>query len=442
MTARRTQTSHRSTLAVVVGLLGLVLVGCGAGADADPDPASSTAVAASAAGQACAQTVQNELRDVAQRVYDQAARGANFASAERRLAASNALAAAVARDDTAATKTALRPLLRAQIQRIAITRGPRLLANLGSGAALAPVRGVLRDAGGAPVGRYTFSVGNDVGIARLIHALTGTQVVMRAGGRRVATTLAAAGRSLPGSGTATVAGARYAVSSFSGTAFPTGSLRVSLLSRPASGALCGATRTATVANTIGAVGERLFRDEQSGAATARVLRIVAGDRGFISAVATDDPAALRAAIVRFFRNPSLHVVRIRAVTAGGKLVNDVGGPYVLAPASAPVRSNGRVIGRVTLSIQDDTGYVKLMRGFAGADVILRTPAGQVPGSSLFPGPSAVPSRGTVSFAGLAYQAFSFSAGAFPSGSLRISLLSPFPSATTSPPSDNAPLRGR
>jgi hypothetical protein len=303
----------------------------------------------------------------------------------------------VARGDAPATRAALRPLLRAQIHRIVVTRGSRVLADLGTGAALAPVHGVVRDAAGAPVGRYTFSVGNDAGIAGLIHALTGAEVVVRAGGHRVAAT-------------STVSGKGQAVSTFSAAAFPTGSLQVSLLGPPANAALCAATSSATVANTIGAVGERLFADERSGAATVRVLRVVAGDRRFRRAVATDDPAALRAAIVRFFRDPSLHVVRIRAVTADGKLVNDVGGPYVLAPASAPVRSNGRVIGRVTLSIQDDTGYIKLMRRFTGADVLLRMPAGPVPGSTLSP-------RRTS-------QAFSFAAEAFPSGPLRISLLGP------------------
>jgi hypothetical protein len=386
----------------VAAALGLVLAGCGAGAQADPDPPASAPATAGAAGQTCAQTVQNELRDVALRVYDQAASGGNAASSEQRLARSSALATAVAHGDAAATQEALRPLLRAQIQRIVVTRGSRVLADVGTGAALAPVHGVLRDAAGAPVGRYTLSVGDDAGIASLIHALTGAQVVMRVGGHRVAAT-------------ATLRGVRYAVSSFVATAFPTGSLRVSLLSPPASGTPCGATRAATVANTIGAVGQRLFRDEQSDAATARVLRVVAGDRGFIRAVATDDPAALRAAIVRFFQDPSLHVVRIRAVTSDGKLVNDVGGPHVLAPASAPVRSNGRVIGRVTLSIQDDTGYIKLMRRFAGAAVTLRTPAGPVPGS----------------YASPTYQAFSFAAQAFPSGPLRISLLTAPASARTS-----------
>jgi hypothetical protein len=392
--------ARRASVAVA---LGLVLAGCGAGADANSDPPASAAGAVSPAGQTCAQTVQDELREVALRVYDQAVGGGNVATSERRLASSTALATAVAHGDAPATQAALRPLLRAQIQRIVVRRGSRVLADLGTGAALAPVHGVLRDAAGAPVGRYTLSVGNDAGIGGLIHALTGAEVVMRAGGHRVA---AAAGGG----------GEGYTVSSFGATAFPTGSLRVSLYSPPASGALCGATRAATVANTIGAVGQRLFRDEQSGAATARVLRVVAGDRGFIRAVATDDPAALRAAIVGFFQDPSLHVVRIRAVTADGTLVNDVGGPYVLAPASAPVRSNGRVIGRVTLSIQDDTGYIKLMRRFTGADVLLRTPAGPVPGSTLSSGRN--------------NHAFSFAAHAFPSGPLRISLLTEPATAST------------
>lgn len=386
----------RSPRLVVLALVALVALRFVAAAFGGAHTNAAT-TASPVAGQACARTVHAELLDVAQRIYDQAAGGGNVASSQRRLAASRGLAAAVARDDPAATQAALRQLLRAQIQRIEVTHGTRVLADLGSGAALAPVRGVIRDARGTPVGRYVLSVGADDGIAGLIHAITGAQVVMRAGGRTVATSLG------------TASGDRHAVSSFAGTAFPTGALRISLLSPTASAALCAPSRAATVANVVGAIGERLFRDEQGGAATARVLSIVAGDAGFARAVADDDPERLRAAIVRFFRDPSLHVVRIRAVTATGRLVNDVGGPYVLAPASAPVRLQGRTVGRVTLSIQDDTGFIKLMHRFTGADVVLRTPPGPVPGS-IAPAP------------GRSYQAFAFTAEAFPSGPLEISLL--------------------
>jgi hypothetical protein len=315
-------------------------------------------------------------------------------------------------------------LLKSQIQRIVVTRGARVLADVGTGAALAPVHGVIRNGSGATVGRYTMSVGRDSGIARLIHALTGAQVVMRAAGRPVVSTLPAAGHALPAARTAGVAGARSSISSFDGAAFPSGRLRVSLLFGPVDPGLCGATRAATVANTIGGIGERLLSDERGGAATARVLRIVASDPRFVRAVATNDASAVRRRIIRFFRDHTLHVVRVRAVAANGSVVNDVGGPFVIAPASAGLRSNGRTIGRVMLSIQDDTGYIKLMRRFTRADVLLRTPAGQVPGSALSPGPSHLPRRGTVTYRGRTYQVFSFAAQAFPSGPLRISLLVP------------------
>jgi hypothetical protein len=367
-------------VAILVTVLALALAGCGGSAARAPRP--------------CPATVDGTLRDVAIRTYDQAARGRNTASSIGRLARSRALALAVARGDATATRRALRPLLRNQIKRIVVTRGGRVLARAGTDPALAPVHGVIRSAAGAPVGRYTMSVGNDVGIADFIRALTGQQVVLTARGHHVVST-------------AGVHGATSSASSFSGTAFPSGSLRVALRA-PAHPELCGATPAATVANTIGFVGERLARSESTGAATRRVLRVVAGDPRFVAAVAAHDPAAVRAQIIRFFRDPKLHVVRVRAVTASGALVNDVGGPYVLAPASMSLHRNGRLVGRVTLSIQDDTGYIKLMHRLAGAAVLLRTSAGRVPGSTPAPG--------------RVHGAFSFTTSAFPSGPLRVSLL--------------------
>ena len=220
--------------------------------------ALGVAVAASGCGQAaaghigaaaCTEVVHNELRDVAVRVYDEAARGAHLVKSDRRRQRGRALAAAVARDDVAATNAALSPLLRAQVQRVVITRGRRVLADVGSGAALAPARGVIRDRAGAPVGRFTLSVGSDSGLAHLIRGLTGAQVVMSVGGHSVATTTAST--HAPPAG--------FAASTFDGTAFPTGQLRISVLSPSPGRTLCGPTRAATVANTIGAIGQRLFR---------------------------------------------------------------------------------------------------------------------------------------------------------------------------------------
>ena len=360
---------------VVAGTVVAALTGCGE--VAAPGPSSTGAAS-------CAPTVDATLRSVATRIYAQAADGPNVVSATRRLARSPALARSVERGDASQTRAALHPLLKGQIHRIVVTRGRHVLARLGTSPALAPVSGVIRDASGRPVGRYTLAVGDDAGIVGIIRALTGSRVQV-----------------LP----ATAPAPGGATASFAATAFPSGAVRIWLLG--AGPAACGATPAETAAATIGAIATRLYRVEATGPSTQRVLRHVARDRRFAAAVAAADPVALRAAIVRFFRTHSLHVVRVRATTAGGQLVGDVGGPFVLAPASTAVRdARGRVAGSVTLAVQDDTGYMKLVHRFTGADVLMRTATGTVPGSAS---------------AGGRQPTFSFTATAFPTGPLTVSL---------------------
>jgi hypothetical protein len=342
------------------------------------------------ADRACVATVDHTLLAVGQHVYAQAAAGRNVVSVERRFARSRALERAVARGNPAATRAALAPLLKAQVKRLVVVRGNRVLARVGHTAALAPVSGTLLDSHGHAVGRYRVSVAGDAGIAGIIHTLTGADVTIAATGHPAAH---AAG----------------SVRSFTARAFPRGTLRVRLALPAPVAATCAPTPDQTRARTIGAVGERLFQAEASGRAAQRVLRHVARDQRFLRAVAHPDPRALRAEIVHLFRDRTLHVVRIRAVTAAGRLVNDVGGPYALAPSSTPLRLHGRPIGRATLSIQDDTGFVKLMHRFTGAVVQLRTPAGPVPG-------------GNVPVQGRFYWAVGFDAQAFPSGPLRVTEL--------------------
>jgi hypothetical protein len=77
-----------------------------------------------------------------------------------------------------------------------------------------------------------------------------------------------------------------------------------------------------------------------------------------------------------------------------------------------------------LSVQDDTGFIKLMHRFTGADVVLHTGAGTVPGSNLSPGPPFSAGLQTVTYRGHRYRADGFSAPAFPSGRLNVSLLVP------------------
>lgn len=186
---------------------------------------------------------------------------------------------------------------------------------------------------------------------------------------------------------------------------------------------CGATSAQTVANTLGVIGRRLARAEATGIEVHRALKMATHNAAFVSAVRRRDPVALRAAIVHFFHIKPLHIVRVRATTPSGHLIGDVGGPFVLSPASRRIRSaSGRDLGRVTLSIQDDTGFIKLMERFSGAGVVLRSPRGIVPGSS--PAPRAIPTTGTLSIGHRTFATDMFTTRAFPSGALHVALLVP------------------
>lgn len=346
---------------VVVAVVPL-LAGCaGGGASAGPPPS-------------CATTVSNTLDAVAERVYAQAAGGRAVAASQARLARSPALARAVARNDRAATLRALHPLLRAQIKRISITGTRGQLVTVGRRAAVAPVRGTIT-LDGQTVGHYVLSVERRITLTRLLHELTGAGVTV--GGRR----------------------------GFVVTRYPSGTERLAVHTSSAPVKRCGASTSATVARTLASIGKRLFRAETDSGHTRDVLRLVARDPRFVHAVAARDPGALRAQIVRFFQDPQLHVVRIRATDPHGRVINDVGGPYVLAPASAPVHEHRRRIGTVTLSVQDDAGYIKLLHRFTGAGVVLRSATGVVPGSAANSGEPAV----------------AYTVRSFPSGPLNVTL---------------------
>ena len=152
------------------------------------------------------------------------------------------------------------------------------------------------------------------------------------------------------------------------------------------------------------------------------MRDFENSRPFQEAVATDNPTATRAAIVKFFEG-TLHVVRVRA-TLGEKLVADVGGPHVLAPIRGDVRNaHGRVVGHFLLSVQDDLGYVILAQRFAGAQVFLYEDKQLLLGSAS-PAPLSIPKHGEMLFDGIRYHTYSFTAEAFPKGPLEVSLLIP------------------
>jgi hypothetical protein len=203
---------------------------------------------------------------------------------------------------------------------------------------------------------------------------------------------------------------------------------------------CGSAAPEALAQTVGWVAKQIYEGEVSSPETVKDRHQVESYAPLLRAVASGEKAAVRAAVTSLVYSHT-HIVRLR-VSRGSKLLADVGGPYVLAPLSGTLRLHGRTVGHYILSVQDDLGYVKIETHYIGAPLVLRTglrgvpakgaPAKDVPANDvpvpglLAPGPAGIPEHGPVTYRHAIYQAYSFDASAFPSGTLRISVLVPLP----------------
>jgi hypothetical protein len=418
----------RSTLAALA--LACVCAGCGSSATGGGDSAITLTDTASRTPVArdCAGASLEALERVGHSLYEESATGRIVAQASFRLASSQALAATVARGDAAAAKRVLRSLLLNQIVSVRVQRAGRTLARIERGAGIAPAQGRLK-LSGQTVGTFTVAVQGANGYAQTASGLTATQVVVRGGGQVLASTLHPAPSGLRSNRhEVSIGGMVYRVDTFVGRGFPNRPLTISLLV-PKSSLTADCARWGSSvgpqqaqANAWGRVAERVYDAEHLGGKAQRILNLVERSRAFRTAALAGNAAAARAAIIGFFR-AHLHVVRVRVERAGLVLV-DVGGPYVLAPIPGVIRGpHGRVVAHFELAIQDDLGFTILARAFTGAQTIMRVGQRQVMGT-LRPGPARIPDRGLVSYRGVTYRAYSFYGEAFPSGSLRISLLYP------------------
>jgi hypothetical protein len=190
---------------------------------------------------------------------------------------------------------------------------------------------------------------------------------------------------------------------------------------------CGSSGAEVLATTAGAVAQRIYAAEAHSAEVESDKRQIETYAPLLSAVESGEPAAIEAAVHSLVYSHT-HIVRLR-VERGSQLLFDEGGPYILAPVSGTLRTHGKTIGHFVFSVQDDLGYVKLVTRFLGVPLVLRTESGQVPVEGLLsPGPETIPDHGPVAYRGAYYQAYSFRAGAYPSGRLRVSLLLPLSSS--------------
>jgi hypothetical protein len=396
------------------------LAGCGSTLKGSPSARASSADTPAS----CPETVLDTLGRVVARVYHEGISSERTAVARRLISASAALRDAVRRDDPVSAQAAAQSLLAGgRIVSLKVVRATRTLADVG-GPALAPVHGTLTGAGGAPIARYVTSVWSDAGFIAESDGIGQGLVALRKGGRSIGGSLALPPGALPDAGRLSHQHVLYQFSSFPAVAYPSGALRVYLL-KPVSSttAFCGRTSEDTLVNTLAREAGLIYAGE-SGRRTLPQVSRVQSDQALLGAVARHEPAAARKAVQALLNQ---HIVRLR-VSAGGRLLADVGGPYVLAPVRAPLMIGGRQIGSFVLSIQDDEGYLRLTRRLLGLSVLMyMNPTNPtLVKNSLGPAPGPVPESGAYSYRGRRFRVITIHARAFPSGPLRISVLIPIP----------------
>jgi hypothetical protein len=188
---------------------------------------------------------------------------------------------------------------------------------------------------------------------------------------------------------------------------------------------CGAATAAAYLNTAVAVARQINAGESASAGVTRAVATIESDQVLATAVAADDLPAVESEVHALVFNHE-HIVRLR-VLRDGQTLDDLGGPLVLAPVSGPLTLDGRIVGSFVMSVQDDSGYERLLERLVGADGVMRY-EGQTVLSDIDAASLPLADRGTVVVAGVSYLVATFGVSRFPSGELSVSLLLAAPAA--------------
>jgi len=189
------------------------------------------------------------------------------------------------------------------------------------------------------------------------------------------------------------------------------------------GAPCGAETTQELAAVDGMAAERIYQDELHGPSTMADRHQVEHYAPLLRALSEDNRAAIHTAVKSLVYSGT-HIVRLR-VSQNGTLLDDEGGPYIIAPVGGGLSYHGRSVGSYLLSVQDDRGFVGLETRLIRPPVVLKVHGARLPvWGTIDTGSLQIPARGAVVLHNHVFQAYSFTAKAYPTGSLRISLFRP------------------
>src|SRR6202030_1279281 len=123
-------------------------------------------------------------------------------------------------------------------------------------------------------------VQDDRAYVQVLHGITGAEVLLRSGRRQILGTLPPGTASIPGRGALRYGGRPHEALSFEATAVPSLPPRSSLLVAPPQPGACSESRAATIADTLGAVGRRIYEGEVSSRKVALTIRRMQSSKQF------------------------------------------------------------------------------------------------------------------------------------------------------------------
>jgi hypothetical protein len=156
------------------------------------------------------------------------------------------------------------------------------------------------------------------------------------------------------------------------------------------------------------VAKATYNNETKGAKLFQQLGRIARDGILLDALGRGDRAGAQAEADAQLRSPVnhlAHVTRIGVIRGSRVLVNatvNSDGVFVVAPGTRVLRSHGRLLGTLLVSLQDVTGFVKLVHRLTGAEVLVRGASGHVRTSLGAAAGVRLPSSGHVTIAGRGY----------------------------------------
>jgi hypothetical protein len=197
-----------------------------------------------------------------------------------------------------------------------------------------------------------------------------------------------------------------------------------------SGPPCGAASAGVVDAVDARIVQGIYENELASAEVHTDVGHITASTALAAAVAAGDAKRALAATHAIVYTPHWHIVRLRVLSTGGKLLADVGGPYILAPVKGRITYRGNVVGSFVMSVQDDLGYKKLVTAIAGAPIEIYRNGRPLMGSVKNP-PKTPPPSGPLTLNRVQYTVDAYNVAAFPTGTLRVVVLIPTPTPTLS-----------